>query len=93
MTTTQETNEKIGERTRELLRAVSDFSYMLSVEAPTPVLAKQLDELEKVAAEIDTLAGSGLFDSDVFGTLSDPIKLMRLYELMQHRQAQKPASE
>jgi len=84
---------KIGARTRDLLRAFSDFSSMLAVDAPTPVLARQLDELEKIAEEIDTLSGSGLFESDVFGALGDTGKLMRIWELLQYRQAQKSASE
>lgn len=86
-------DEKIGARTRDLLRAFSDFTNMLLINAPTPVLARQLDELEKIAAEIDSMARSGLFDSDVFSTLGDAGKLMRIYELLQYRQAQKPASE
>lgn len=86
-------DEKIGARTRDLLRAFSDFSDMLAVDAPTPVLARQLDELEKIAAEVDAMAGTGLFDSNVFATLGDTGKLMRLYELLQYRQAQNPTSE
>jgi hypothetical protein len=39
------------------------------------------------------MAGTGLFDSDVFAVLGDTGKLMRLYELLQYRQAQNPTSE
>lgn len=86
-------NEKIGERTRDLLRAFSNFADMLAVDAPTPVLARQMEELEKIARDVDSIAGSGLFESDVFGLLGDGVKLMRLYELLQYRQAQRPSSE
>jgi len=89
----EQDNEKIGARTRDLLRALLDFADMLSVDAPTPVLVRQVEEMEAITKEIDALTGSGLFDSDVFGTLSDASKLMRLYELLQHRQAQKPPTE
>ena len=85
----EQDNEKIGARTRDLLRALSDFTDMLALEVPTPVLARQLDEMEVIAKEVDTLAASGLFDNDIFGTLGDTTKLMRLYELLQYRQAQK----
>lgn len=85
----EQDNEKIGARTRDLLRALSDFTDMLALEVPTPVLARQLDEMEVIAKEVDALAGSSLFDNDIFGTLGDTTKLMRLYELLQYRQAQK----
>ena len=87
------TNTKIGERTRDLLQALSNFADMLAIDAPTPVLARQLDEMERVARDIDTMAESGVFEKDVFSMLGDPTRLMRLYELLQHRQAQTPDSE
>lgn len=78
---------KVGGRTRDLLRAFTSFMDMLAVDAPTPVLARQMDELEAIAKEIDALAGTSLFESDVFTRLGDSGKLMRLYELFQYRQA------
>jgi hypothetical protein len=86
-------DEKIGARTRDLLRAFSDFADMVAVEAPTPVLVRQLDEVEKVFRDVDQLAGTQLYDSSVWGIVGDPVKLMRLYEVLQHRQAQKSPSE
>lgn len=87
------TNARIGERTRDLLQALSNFADMLAIDAPTPVLARQLDELEKVARDIDAMSKSGIFERDVFSMLGDPTRLMRLYELLQHRQAQTPDPE
>lgn len=84
------TNEKLGARTRDLLRAVSGFADMVAIGAPTPTLARQLDELEKIFIEVDRLAGTNMYESLDFG---DPTQLMRLYELFQFRQAQKPGSE
>jgi len=89
-------DEKIGARTRDLLRSFSDFADMLAVDAPTSVLARQLDELEEIAGDIDVLAQSseGKRLADFWsGLIADPGKLMRLYELFQHRQAQDPGSE
>lgn len=85
-------DEKIGARTRDLLRAFSDFADMLAIDAPTPVLSRQLDELEKIAEEIDTMAGTKIFESNVFATLGDMGKLMRLYEVLQSRPARPPTS-
>lgn len=87
------TNAKIGERTRDLLQALSSFADMLAIDAPTPVLVRQLAEMEKITREIYQTAGVS-FAGDIFGGIvDDPVKLMRLYELVQHRQAQAPYSE
>lgn len=86
-------DEKIGSRTRDLLRAVSDFADMVAVDAPTPVLSKQLGELEGIFREVDQLAGTQLYDNSIWKVVGDPLKLMRLYELLQHRQAQEPTAE
>jgi len=66
---------------------------MVAIDAPTPLLARQMDELEKIFAEVDALAGTSLYENDVWSVLGDMGKLMRLYEVLQHRQAQKAASE
>jgi hypothetical protein len=83
-------NEKLGERTRVLMRAISSFADMVAVGAPTPMLARQLDELEAIFIEIDQLAGTNMYENLDFGDMG---QLMKLYELFQFRQAQKPGSE
>jgi len=83
----------LGKRTRDLLRALSEFADMVAVDAPTPVLARQIDELEQIFFEVDALAGTGLYNNDIWAVLGDAGKLMRLYEVLQHRQAQKTTSE
>ncbi len=85
-------NMILGERARELLRAFSDFVAMLSVDAPTPVLSRQMDELERLAREIDQLAGTGLQESGAWAVVGNMGKLMRIAEVMQYRdrQAQEP---
>lgn len=87
-------NMVLGERTRELLRAFSDFVDMLSVDAPTPVLARQMDELERLAREIDQLAGAGLQENGAWAVIGNMGKLMRIAEVMQYRdrQAQEPTA-
>jgi hypothetical protein len=84
---------EIGRRARDLLRSFSEFADLVAIDAPTPLLARQMDELEKIFAEVDALAGTSLYENDVWSVLGDMGKLMRLYEVLQHRQAQKAASE
>lgn len=84
---------EIGGRTRDLLRALSDFADMVAVDAPISMLSRQLAVLEQIAHDVDALAETKLFENDVFGVIGDASKLMRLYEVLQHRQAQKSASE
>jgi hypothetical protein len=86
-------DEKIGERTRDLLRALSEFADMVAISAPVSVLSRQVDEMEKIFSEIDQLAGSRLRDNEIWSIVGDPAQLMRLYEVLQHRQAQKRVSE
>jgi hypothetical protein len=83
---------EIGRRARDLLRSLSAFADMVAIDAPTPVLARQMDELEKIFSEVDALAGTNLCENDIWSVVGDMGKLMRLYEVLQHRQAQKAAS-
>lgn len=83
-------DEKIGERTRALLRALSEFADMVAIDAPIPVLSRQLDQMEVLFIEIDKLAGTGLHENAIWSIVGDPMRLMRLYEVLQHRQAARP---
>jgi hypothetical protein len=74
------------------MRSLSGFMSMLAVDAPMPVLTKQLEEVERIAREVDALVGTSLFE-DGGAVLSDPGKLMRLYTLFQGRQASGSDSE
>jgi hypothetical protein len=84
---------KLGARARDLLRSLSMFADMLAVSAPTSVLARQAAEMEQIAREVDAMAGSGLFDGNAWSVITDMANLMRVYELIQQRQADSADSE
>ncbi len=46
------TDAILGEKTRHLVRAFSDFVALLEVGAPTEILAQQFDELDRRSREV-----------------------------------------
>lgn len=45
-------DEKIGEKTRELVSALSDLTALMFVQAPTPVLVAQVDTLNHAVRQV-----------------------------------------
>jgi len=74
-------DEKLGKLTRELVASAAQFRDMLAVDAPTPVLLRQLREMEQKLDAIDGMTGNQLLtdDSNVWTVLQS--KMMRLLEL------------
>lgn len=46
------TDAQVGAKARELVKALSDFSAMLAVGAPTPLLAGQVEVLNGTVSDI-----------------------------------------
>jgi len=45
-------DEKLGEKARELVVALSDFTSLILVKAPTPVLVAQVDTLNQSIKQV-----------------------------------------
>lgn len=50
-----ESDSKLGEKTRALVRALSDFTALLTVQAPAEMLAAQVDSLNESVRDVLSL--------------------------------------
>lgn len=83
----KQVDAELGRLTRDLILSASGFRDMLAVDAPTPVLSRQVDEMVALLQKIGLLAESDLLGegTNFWSLLGD--NTMKLYSLLQHRQA------
>jgi fructoselysine-6-P-deglycase FrlB-like protein len=81
---------EVGKLTRELLAALSEFADMLAIDAPEGMLANQLQELERVARQIDAMTESGIFAEDRIAAVTSGENLLKLWTLLEKKRAESP---
>lgn len=79
-------DEELAQLTRKLIKSIADFKSMLAIDAPRPLLSRQVDEMSTLFEQIDKLTGDTLLggEQDIWALASS--KMMTLYDLVQARQ-------